>query len=98
MVLVETRDLKREPVVIAVSDGHRTDKLLCMAILSRARLEAQGETAAGGRHDLGDAEPRFGRAGTTTLVPDLNGLVQVGFVIVAQAPCRHRAPSSREYR
>jgi len=43
MSLVEGRDLKREPVVIAVSDGHRTDKLLCMAILSRARLEAQGD-------------------------------------------------------
>lgn len=41
--LVESRDLKREPVVIAVSDGHRTDSLLCMAILSRARLEAQGD-------------------------------------------------------
>ncbi len=28
--------------VIAVSDGHRTDDLLCMAILSRARYERQG--------------------------------------------------------
>jgi glycosyltransferase involved in cell wall biosynthesis len=43
MSLVEGRDLERESVVIAVSDGHRTDNLLCMAILSRARLEAQGE-------------------------------------------------------
>lgn len=40
---VKFRDLKREEVVIAVNDGHRKDDLLCMAILSRARLEAQGE-------------------------------------------------------
>lgn len=40
---VKGRDLKREQVVIAVNDGHRKDDLLCMAILSRARLEAQGE-------------------------------------------------------
>ena len=39
---VKSRDLKREEVVIAVNDGHRKDDLLCMAILSRARLEAQG--------------------------------------------------------
>jgi tetratricopeptide (TPR) repeat protein len=30
------------PTVLAVSDGHRTDDLLCMAILTRARYEAQG--------------------------------------------------------
>ncbi len=30
-----------EPAVIAVSDGHRTDDLLCMAILTRARLIEQ---------------------------------------------------------
>ena len=41
--LVEGRDLQKEQIVLAVSDGHRTDKLLCMAILSRARLEAQGD-------------------------------------------------------
>lgn len=40
---VKGRDLKREEVVIAVNDGHRKDDLLCMAICSRARLEAQGE-------------------------------------------------------
>lgn len=39
---VKSRDLKREEVVIAVNDGHRKDDLLCMAIVSRARLEAQG--------------------------------------------------------
>jgi len=31
-----------EPAVIAVSDGARTDSLLCMAILTRARWENQG--------------------------------------------------------
>jgi hypothetical protein len=31
------------PAVLAVSDGARTDSLLCMAILNRARLQAQGE-------------------------------------------------------
>lgn len=30
------------PRVLAVSDGHRTDRLLCMAILTRARLRDQG--------------------------------------------------------
>ena len=31
-----------KPAVLAVSDGHRTDSLLCMAILTRARYQAQG--------------------------------------------------------
>lgn len=39
---VAGRDLTKEQVVIAINDGHRRDDLLCMAILSRARLEAQG--------------------------------------------------------
>jgi len=30
------------PAVLAVSDGHRTDDLLCMAILTRARYNQQG--------------------------------------------------------
>jgi glycosyltransferase involved in cell wall biosynthesis len=30
------------PAVLAVSDGHRTDALLCMAILTRARYKHQG--------------------------------------------------------
>ena len=33
----------RGPAVLAVNDGARTDGLLCMAILNRARLEQQGE-------------------------------------------------------
>lgn len=36
------RDPLNDPFVVAVSDGHRTDDLLCMAILSRARWERQG--------------------------------------------------------
>lgn len=43
LALVKDRDLAKEQIVIAVSDGHRKDDLLCMAILSRARLEAQGD-------------------------------------------------------
>jgi glycosyltransferase involved in cell wall biosynthesis len=31
-----------DPKVLAISDGHRTDNLLCMAILTRARYEQQG--------------------------------------------------------
>jgi glycosyltransferase involved in cell wall biosynthesis len=31
-----------ESKVLAISDGHRTDNLLCMAILTRARYEQQG--------------------------------------------------------
>jgi glycosyltransferase involved in cell wall biosynthesis len=40
--LVKGRDLAREQIVIAVNDGNRRDDLLCMAILSRGRLETQG--------------------------------------------------------
>ena len=31
-----------KPAVLAINDGHRTDDLLCMAILTRARYEQQG--------------------------------------------------------
>jgi hypothetical protein len=31
-----------KPAVLAVSDGHRKDDLLCMAILTRARYQSQG--------------------------------------------------------
>lgn len=31
-----------KPAVLAVSDGHRKDELLCMAIITRARLNQQG--------------------------------------------------------
>jgi len=34
---------RTDQFVIAVNDGHRKDDLLCMAILSRARWEAQGQ-------------------------------------------------------
>lgn len=33
----------RQPGILRPSDGHRRDDLLCMAILTRARLEQQGE-------------------------------------------------------
>jgi glycosyltransferase involved in cell wall biosynthesis len=32
----------RKPKVLRISDGHRTDDLLCMAILNRKRMEQQG--------------------------------------------------------
>lgn len=34
------------PAVLRVNDGHRTDDLLCMAVLNRARLSAVGEVLA----------------------------------------------------
>lgn len=40
-ILRELGNLDR-PAVLAVSDGHRADDLLCMAILTRARWEQQG--------------------------------------------------------
>lgn len=43
LAAVQGRDLQKEQVVIAVSDGTRRDDLLCIAILSRGRLEAQGD-------------------------------------------------------
>jgi len=39
-ILAEIGDTSRS-AVLAVSDGNRTDSLLCMAILTRARLERQ---------------------------------------------------------
>lgn len=41
LAVVGERDPQKEQFVIAISDGHRKDDLLCMAILSRARLQAQ---------------------------------------------------------
>ena len=43
LALVSGKDLEKEEIVIAVNDGKRTDSLLCMAILSRGRLEQQGD-------------------------------------------------------
>ena len=40
--VIGTLDPLKDQFVVAPSDGHRTDDLLCMAILSRARYEAQG--------------------------------------------------------
>jgi hypothetical protein len=40
-LLAEIGDLDR-PAAVAISDGHRRDDLLCMAILTRARWEQQG--------------------------------------------------------
>lgn len=37
-----------QPAVLAISDGHRKDQLLCMAILTRARYEQQVFTPATG--------------------------------------------------
>lgn len=42
MLLAAVGDRINKPAVVAVSDGHRTDDLLCMAILTRARLKQQG--------------------------------------------------------
>ena len=39
---IRTRLDTSKPQVLAVSDGHRTDGLLCMAILTRKRYEDQG--------------------------------------------------------
>jgi len=41
MILQAIGDLDKE-AVLAISDGHRQDQLMCMAILTRKRLEAQG--------------------------------------------------------
>lgn len=41
MILEQIGDTSR-PAVLAVSDGHRKDGLLCMAIMTRARWEQQG--------------------------------------------------------
>jgi len=35
--------VEETPLVLAISDGHRKDDLLCMAILTRARYEQQAE-------------------------------------------------------
>ena len=38
---------KNKPAVLAISDGHRRDKLLCMAILTRAYYERQRHEKTG---------------------------------------------------
>ena len=40
--LVQPADIAGIPLVLAIHDGHRNDALLCCAILTRARYEAQG--------------------------------------------------------
>ena len=45
LILDAIGDLSK-PTVLRVSDGHRTDDLLCIAILTRARLEQQGSLFA----------------------------------------------------
>ena len=42
LAAVKDKNLARDEVVLAISDGTRKDDLLCMAILSRARYEKQG--------------------------------------------------------
>jgi hypothetical protein len=39
---IESAAVGSYPLVLAIHDGHRTDALLCMAILTRARYEQQG--------------------------------------------------------
>jgi hypothetical protein len=39
---VKPETIGATPMVLAIHDGHRNDALLCMAILTRARYEAQG--------------------------------------------------------
>ena len=41
-VIAERNPVANTPLVLAVSDGFRTDDLLCMAIMTRARYEQQG--------------------------------------------------------
>ena len=43
LALKEAAEKRGVPLVLAVNDGHRTDALLCMAILTRARYEQQGK-------------------------------------------------------
>jgi hypothetical protein len=45
IILQRLGDTSR-PAVLAVSDGHRTDQLLCLAILTRKRWEQQGHLFA----------------------------------------------------
>ena len=40
---VTPKDIAETPLVLAIHDGHRTDSLLCMAILTRARYLEQSE-------------------------------------------------------
>jgi predicted O-methyltransferase YrrM len=41
-LIIEAIGDTAKPAVLAVSDGHRKDDLLCMAILTRARYQSQG--------------------------------------------------------
>jgi tetratricopeptide (TPR) repeat protein len=41
-ILIDRLGDTSKPKILAISDGHRQDELLCMAIMTRARLEDQG--------------------------------------------------------
>ena len=73
------------------ADGHQHDpRALALKLRHRhahdlvAHLGHHcGLSGSGGGHHLGDTEDRFGRTRTAALVPHLDRLIQVGFVVIA---------------
>lgn len=93
LAAVERRDLQKEPVVVAVSDGTRRDDLLCMAILSRARYEQQGHLFFEGYESVySDNEFSF-RAFRDGVVLDLRGELKFEHV----HPAFGKAPNDATY-
>jgi hypothetical protein len=88
-------DLKKEPVVIAVSDGHRKDDLLCMAILSRARYEQQGREVFHEGYESVFSDNEFSyRAGRDKVVIDARSWITFEHC----HPCFGKAPMDATYR
>lgn len=73
LAAVANRDLQKDQLVIAVGDGHRKDSLLCMAICSRARLEAQGDLFFDGYESVFSDNEFSHRAFRDGIVVDLRG-------------------------
>lgn len=66
-----------QPGVLRPSDGHRQDDLLCMAILTRARLKQQGEFLHGGYFGIYSDDEFSFRAYQDGVVIDARDLILI---------------------
>lgn len=88
------RDLRKEEIVVAVSDGTRKDDLLCMAILSRARYEKQGELFFSGYESVFSDNEFSHRAWGDGIVLDLRSSITFQHI----HPAFGKAPMDDTYR
>ncbi len=88
-------DLNKQPVVVAISDGHRKDDLLCMAILSRARYEQQGNEVFHEGYESVFSDNEFSyRAARDKVIIDARSWLTFEHC----HPCFNKAPIDATYR